>query len=129
VDPEVVLDITEPDVTAVRTDETLLAQVLRNLLHNALKFTLRGRVTMTATCEDDMLVIAVTDTGVGIPTELHERIFEEFYQVRQVDNTAGTGLGLPYARQLVTLLGGSMHLTSAPGVGSTFTVRLPVTTP
>jgi signal transduction histidine kinase len=69
----------------------------------------------------------VADTGAGIPDELHERIFEEFYQVpgsRPLSGT-GTGLGLPYARRLVTILGGALRVASSSGEGSTFTVRLP----
>ena len=71
---------------------------------------------------------AVADTGVGIPDAEQDRIFEEFYQVpgRSPTGATGTGLGLPYARRLVTLLGGGLTVDSGPGEGSTFTVRLPV---
>ena len=73
----------------------------------------------------DQWTLSVTDTGVGIPPELHERVFEEFYQVPGTTRGGGTGLGLPYARRLITLLGGTLELTSEPGRGSTFTVVLP----
>ncbi|SCL63986.1 sensor histidine kinase [Micromonospora chersina] len=125
--PEVELVVEEPPVPAtVRSDEVLLAQVLRNLLHNGLKFTERGEVRLRAERRGDVWSLAVTDTGAGIPPELHERIFEEFYQVPGTTRVGGTGLGLPYARRLVTLLGGTLELTSEPGAGSTFTVVLPM---
>ena len=125
--PEVELVVEEPPPPAtVRSDEVLLAQVLRNLLHNGLKFTERGEVRLRAQRRDDHWSLSVSDTGVGIPPELHERIFEEFYQVPGATRVGGTGLGLPYARRLVMLLGGTLELSSEPGRGSTFTVTLPV---
>jgi signal transduction histidine kinase len=125
--PEVELVVEEPPAPAVlRTDEVLLGQVLRNLLHNGLKFTERGEVRLRARLRDDWWTFTVSDTGLGIPPEQHERIFEEFYQVPGTTRTGGTGLGLPYARRLVTLLGGTLELTSEPGRGSTFSVFLPV---
>lgn len=125
--PAVELVVEEPPAPAtVRSDEVLLAQVLRNLLHNGLKFTERGEVRLRAERRGDVWSLSVSDTGAGIPPELHERIFEEFYQVPGTTRVGGTGLGLPYARRLVTLLGGTLELTSEPGRGSTFTVVLPV---
>ncbi|MFU8872244.1 sensor histidine kinase [Micromonospora sp. SL4-19] len=125
--PEVELVVEEPAAHAtVRSDEVLLAQVLRNLLHNGLKFTERGEVRLRAERRNDSWWLAVSDTGVGIPPELHERVFEEFYQVPGAVRVGGTGLGLPYARRLVKLLGGTLELSSEPGRGSTFTVILPV---
>ncbi|MFC0507487.1 sensor histidine kinase [Micromonospora costi] len=124
--PEVQLVVEEPPSPAtLRTDEVLLGQVLRNLLHNGLKFTERGEVRLRARRQDDTWLLTVTDTGPGIAPELHERIFEEFYQVPGATRVGGTGLGLPYARRLTSLLGGSLHLHSEPGRGSTFTVTLP----
>jgi signal transduction histidine kinase len=125
---DVELVVVDPSLPAtIRSDEVLLAQVLRNLLHNGLKFTAAGSVRMSASRDGDDWLIQVTDTGVGIAEELHDRIFEEFYQVpgRSLTGVTGTGLGLPYARRLVTLLGGALSVTSEPGAGSTFTVRLP----
>ena len=121
----VVVDPVPP--AEIRSDEVLLAQVLRNLLHNGLKFTPAGEVRMTAARDGADWLIQVSDTGVGIPAELHDRIFEEFFQVpgRSPTGAKGTGLGLPYARRLVTLLGGALTVASEPGAGSTFTVRLP----
>ncbi|MFI7022836.1 ATP-binding protein [Micromonospora sp. NPDC049900] len=123
---DVTLVVEEPPAPAtVRTDEVLLAQVLRNLLHNGLKFTSEGEVRLRAERHDDGWRLSVSDTGPGIPAELHERVFEEFYQAPGPTRTGGTGLGLPYARRLVTLLGGTLDLASEPGRGSTFTVSLP----
>jgi signal transduction histidine kinase len=125
--PEVDFVVDEPAVPRLRTDEVMLAQVLRNLLTNALKFTAAGHVTLSVREVADDVEFTVADTGPGIPAELHERIFEEFYQVP--GSTAlsgkGTGLGLPYARRLVGILGGALRVTSTPGAGSVFTVRLP----
>jgi signal transduction histidine kinase len=124
---EVELVVADPDPPTLRSDEVLLAQVLRNLLTNALKFTERGEVRLTARRAGEQVEFEVADTGAGIPAELQERIFEEFYQVPSTrPQGTGTGLGLPYARRLVTILGGSLRLVSAPGKGSVFTVTLPV---
>ncbi|MEV6843786.1 sensor histidine kinase [Actinoplanes sp. NPDC051411] len=126
--PEVELIIEEPAVTTLRSDEVLLAQILRNLLTNALKFTAAGSVRLSARAVGDDVEFVVADTGTGISSELHERIFEEFYQVpgSQALNGRGTGLGLPYARRLAGLLGGALRVESTVGEGSTFTVRLPL---
>jgi signal transduction histidine kinase len=125
--PEVAFVVEEPSVPTVRTDEVLLTRVLRNLLTNAIKFTAAGEIRLAVRRVAEDVEFTVADTGTGIPAELHERIFEEFYQVpgRPALSGKGTGLGLPYARRLVGILGGGMRVESAPGEGSTFTVRLP----
>ncbi len=110
-------------------DETMLTTILRNLLSNALKFTEYGEVRLTAVVDHAMaeVVFTVTDTGVGIPPEHLERVFEEFFQVPgslQL-KTKGTGLGLPYARRLTEALGGTLELASTPGEGTTATLRVP----
>ena len=125
--PEVDFGIDEPAVPAMYSDEVLLVRVLRNLLTNALKFTAAGHVRLSVRRVDQDVEFVVEDTGTGIPAEMHERIFEEFFQVpgsRPISGK-GTGLGLPYARRLATILGGALRVTSTPGEGSTFTVRLP----
>jgi signal transduction histidine kinase len=122
--PEVEFVVDEPAVPRLRSDEVLLAQVLRNLLHNGLKYTERGEVRLRAEAREGRWRLSVADTGVGIAPERHERIFEEFYQVPASSRPGGTGLGLPYARRLAHLLGGTLELVSEPGRGSTFTVRL-----
>lgn len=114
---------------ALWTDEVMLTRILRNLLSNGLKFTRGGEVRLDVSAQDgDWLLFTVRDTGVGIPEDQQALIFEEFYQVpgpHQRDRP-GTGLGLPYARRLAGLLGGALTLTSAPGEGTTVTLRLPV---
>jgi CheY-like chemotaxis protein len=110
----------------------MLTRILRNLLSNALKFTEHGTVRLDVDVAgagaDEQVVFTVSDTGVGIPEEEQQQIFEEFYQVRgpHQRGLSGTGLGLPYARRLTELLGGTLTLASAPGTGTEVTVRLPV---
>jgi signal transduction histidine kinase len=124
--PQVRLEVDDPpEGSTIESDEALLSQVLRNLLHNAVKFTERGSVLMRAEKHDRQWVFAVEDTGIGIPRDAHERIFEEFYQVPSRLRAGGTGLGLPYARKVVILLGGALTVRSEPGQGSVFTVSLP----
>ncbi len=109
-------------------DERRLAQVVMNLVGNAIKFTDRGSVEIIARCEGDRFCIAVRDTGPGIAEADQQRIFEEF---QQVDNSntrqkGGTGLGLAISRRIVALHGGTISVESAPGAGSTFTINIPV---
>lgn len=127
--PGVRLEVAEPDPVDLICDEVLLTQILRNLLTNALKFTAAGTVSMGALVLDGRLHIAVADTGVGIPFAEQRRVFEEFHQVRGAHQAGGTGLGLPYARRLATLLGGGLSMVSEPGEGSTFTLDLPLRPP
>jgi len=106
--------------------------VLRNLLSNALKFTERGEVRLTAGADDEGQVrFAVSDTGIGIPPDQVDRVFEEFHQVRNKlqGRWTGTGLGLPYARRLAEILGGELTLASELGHGTTVTLRLPARDP
>lgn len=116
-----------PDV-ALETDLGKLNQILRNLIANALKFTRRGTVRVTTTVPaDDQLVIAVRDTGPGIAPADHVRVFEEFVQLDvSRGNVRGTGLGLPVARKLAALLGGTLELASEVGKGATFTLTIPM---
>ncbi|GGR72975.1 sensor histidine kinase [Streptomyces rubiginosohelvolus] len=111
------------------TDEALLTRILRNLLSNALKFTERGEVRLDVRVEPPRMFFTVTDTGVGIPEAELSRVFEEFYQVRGPLQRVhrGTGLGLPYARTLTELLGGTLRLSSTPGAGTRAEVELPFT--
>ncbi|MFC4063927.1 sensor histidine kinase [Actinoplanes subglobosus] len=127
--PEVDFIVEEPGVPTLRSDEVLLAQVLRNLLTNAIKFTESGSVRLSVHQTDGDAEFVVSDTGYGIPPELQERVFEEFYQVpgSKPVSGKGTGLGLPYARRLAGILGGALRVDSTPGEGSTFTLRLPLT--
>jgi PAS domain S-box-containing protein len=118
----------EPDLPTLFTDQDKVRQILINLLSNALKFTEEGTVTVTAQRLGEMLLLAVADTGIGIPEEASDSIFEAFQQLD--DSTTrkygGTGLGLSISRHLARLLGGDITVESTVGVGSTFTVTLPV---
>jgi len=112
------------------TDEAKLSQILRNFISNALKFTDAGEVRVTATLlpGEDAVRVSVRDTGVGIPDASQELVFEEFTQIenRLQKRVKGTGLGLPLCRKLAGLLGGRVELQSTLGVGSTFSVVLPM---
>jgi len=117
------------DVDTLTGDERKVKQILFNLLSNAVKFTPDGgKVGITATRVDAMVQVAVWDTGVGIPADDQQRIFEAFQQVGQglAGKTEGTGLGLPLAKKFVELHGGTIWVESTPGHGSTFTFTLPV---
>lgn len=123
-----------PDLPVMFQDQSKIQQVLINLLSNAIKFTPEGgRITVAASrSADDRLVLSVTDTGVGIPEEDHEIIFEKFRQSAQTVGDrnltreySGTGLGLSIVKELCKLLGGEISFISELGRGSTFTVRVP----
>jgi signal transduction histidine kinase len=114
---------------AFDSDEGKIAQILRNFISNALKFTEQGAVTVSA-CHDpdtDTITFAVADTGIGISPENLQLIFEEFSQIEHPlqRRSKGTGLGLPLCRKLAELLGGRVDVVSQPGVGSTFSLVLP----
>jgi signal transduction histidine kinase/CheY-like chemotaxis protein len=118
----VVSSVGAPDT--ILTDELALTGILRNLLSNAIKYTDRGEVRLTVRADAAVIELRVTDTGTGIPADQLERVFEEFYQVPGI-RRGGTGLGLPYARRLAGLLGGSLALSSEAGRGTTAVLRLP----
>jgi signal transduction histidine kinase/ActR/RegA family two-component response regulator len=115
------------DVGMVEADELRFKQVVLNLLSNAVKFTPDGgSVSVRAYREGSALVVTVTDTGIGVPPEDQERIFESFQQGRRgAPKEEGTGLGLTLSRRIVGLFGGRMWLESTPGVGSTFGFSIP----
>jgi signal transduction histidine kinase len=110
------------------TDPDKVQQVIMNLLSNAVKFTAEGTIRIIARHHDGVMTIAVTDTGIGISAEAIEHIFEEFLQVDSSTTRqyGGTGLGLSISRRLAQLLGGDITVQSTVGVGSTFTVTLPL---
>jgi len=118
----------DADLPPLTTDEDKLKQILINLLSNAVKFTEAGTVTVAAGLRNGHIAISVTDTGIGIPHDALELIFEEF---RQVDSSTtrkygGTGLGLSISRHFARLLGGDITVTSTIGSGSIFTVAVPL---
>ena len=119
----------EPNVPpTLHTDRQRLEQVLKNLLSNAVKFTERGEVHLhVGALESGWIQFSVTDSGIGIAPDQHERIFEAFHQADGTANRrfGGTGLGLSISRDLTNLLGGSLVVSSTPGEGSTFTLSMP----
>jgi signal transduction histidine kinase len=127
---DVALIFEEPEgVPAIFGDDRKLAQILRNFISNALKFTERGEVRVSARVLDEANVIfSVNDTGIGIPKESHHLIFEDFSQVQSPiqKGLRGTGLGLSLGKRLAGLLAGRVEMQSEPGVGSTFSVILPL---
>jgi signal transduction histidine kinase/CheY-like chemotaxis protein len=118
-----------PDLQVLHSDEAKISQILRNFVSNALKFTEAGEVHIRARREGGEAVFSVSDTGIGIAAEDQERIFQEFAQIESPlqRRVKGTGLGLALSRKLAELLGGRLHVESAPGRGSTFSLVLPAT--
>lgn len=123
------IDISPECPAVIETDLQRIEQILKNLLSNAFKFTEKGKVTLSMSrTGDGQVAFGVTDTGIGIAPEQQKRIFEAFHQA---DGTisrkfGGTGLGLSISRELVRLLGGTIHIRSQEGKGSTLTVTLPL---
>jgi signal transduction histidine kinase/CheY-like chemotaxis protein len=120
----------EPNLAAGRADVTKVRQALFNLLSNAAKFTENGTITLAARRDSgetgERLIFSVSDTGIGIPPEKLETIFEEFAQAEDhtTRNYGGTGLGLSISRRFAQMMGGDISLESAVGEGSTFTLSL-----
>ena len=117
-----------PDIPVLNTDREKLRQIILNLLDNAVKFTERGEIRISASRQNGSLKLVVSDTGIGIEKEDLNRVFEEF---RRGDSSSakkyrGTGLGLAIVKKFVHLLGGEIAVVSEAGKGSTFTVILPL---
>jgi signal transduction histidine kinase len=113
----------------VSWDADRINEVLGNLLSNAFKFTERdGSVTLAVEQLDGHLQVEVRDSGAGIPNEQLPHIFQKFYQAsnQQASSEGGTGLGLAIAKEIVEAHGGTIGCESTPGVGTTFTIVLPV---
>ncbi len=112
---------------AARADAAKVQQIVLNLLANAIKFTpLGGSITLECDSDREAVAIRVIDSGIGIPADQLDAVFQPFVQIRSTDSlTFGTGLGLPISRRLAGAMGGSLTGTSELGKGSTFTLRLP----
>ena len=127
--PHVSLEVSQPEIVPMMSsDARTVTKTLKALIDNAFKFTRQGQVCITLSIAGDRVKYAVRDTGVGIAPEMHEIIFDEF---RQVDGSRtrafnGSGLGLALARRLARLVHGDITVASTPGVGSTFTLELPL---
>jgi signal transduction histidine kinase len=133
VNPEVSLLFEEPQgALPLFTDDKMLSQILRNFISNALKFTPKGEVRVSAQKNgEESITFAVADSGIGIAAEYHHAMFHDFAQVDSPiqKRLRGTGLGLSLSKRLAQLLGGSVALTSELGVGSTFSVTVPLRLP
>jgi signal transduction histidine kinase/CheY-like chemotaxis protein len=121
----------EPEgIPPIQSDESKLSQILRNFISNALKYTERGEVRVSArlTLGRDEVEFTVADTGIGIPEKDISRIFDEFVQIENPlqRRVKGTGLGLPLSKRLAELLGGRIGVDSTLGLGSTFSLTVPL---
>jgi PAS domain S-box-containing protein len=125
----VALDVSVPGASPVaRVDESKLEQIILNLVSNAVKFTPEGgAVRISAATDEDRVTIRVSDTGIGIPADKLEAVFEPFVQVGRslTSPREGTGLGLAISRDLARAMGGELTASSSPGEGSEFTLSLP----
>jgi len=118
----------EANIPPLYTDQHKLKQILLNLLSNAAKFTPDGNISVHVSCSNDSLVLSVIDTGIGIPHDALERIFEAFQQAdtSTTREYGGTGLGLTISHRLANLLGGNLIASSKQGEGSKFTLTIPM---
>ncbi|MEM7016723.1 MAG: ATP-binding protein, partial [Pseudomonadota bacterium] len=120
------------EIRHIRTDSTRLRQILFNLLSNASKFTKHGEITLHVYVQEEdaqnFMYFSITDTGIGMTATQLERLFEEFSQAESsiAGEYGGTGLGLAISRHFSRLMGGDIEVSSEHGVGSTFTLKLPI---
>jgi signal transduction histidine kinase len=119
---------TNGEIPHLFTDQDKVKQILINLLSNAVKFTEQGEVNVDVKGANGRVSIAVSDTGIGIPDEQLSEVFEEFTQLdsSSTKRYGGTGLGLSITRHLANLIGGKISVRSEQGVGSTFSVDIPI---
>ena len=115
------------DLPLVLIDAGRIHQVVTNIVHNAIKFTLPGgHIHITAHADDEFVTLSVQDTGIGISTHDRPRIFERFFKTDRSRAVGGTGLGLAIAKHLVQAHGGTIWVESVEGKGSTFSFTLPI---
>ena len=119
---------TSPFDLWIKSDETKIRQIVTNLVSNALKFTFKGSVNIGYENKEDFLEFYVQDSGIGIPDEFHDSVFERFRQVEAslTKKAGGTGLGLSICKALIGILGGNIWLTSVPDLGTTFYFTIPI---
>ncbi|MCL0093482.1 cell wall metabolism sensor histidine kinase WalK [Dehalococcoidia bacterium] len=121
-----ILRQSDPALPVIPAEEERIEQVLTNLLHNAIKFTpASGKIIISAKSEDDGVLVAVEDTGAGIPAEDLPHVFERFYKADKARSSEGTGLGLAIAKHIIQAHEGNIWARSEEGRGSTFSFRLP----
>jgi signal transduction histidine kinase len=121
-------DLVSKDIPLIYLDSNKISYVMNNLITNALKFTDRGgEIKISAKVENQLLKVSVKDTGIGIPKEYHELIFEKFTQVEsESKNQGGTGLGLAITKEFIKKHNGDIWVESEPGEGSNFIFTLPL---
>ncbi len=126
--PVQLINAISPDLAPAQADENRLQQILHNLLGNAIKFTEKGKIEISAKVVNQRLEVMISDTGIGIEEDKFSRIFESFEQAEgsTARNYGGTGLGLAVTKQLVQLHGGEIWLKSTLGQGSRFFFTLPI---
>jgi len=117
------MDVPE-DLPVIRGDRDRLTRAFANILINAIKFTSEGRISVAAQVRDGELLTSVSDTGIGIPENAIDKIFDRFYKVDTA--SSGTGLGLPMAKEIIEMHGGRIWAESKEGRGSTFSFTIPV---
>jgi len=123
-----ILRQSDPSLPVIPVEEGRIQQVVIDLLHNAIKFTPPGgKIIISAKSEDDGVLVAVEDTGVGIPAEDLPHVFERFYKADKARSSEGTGLGLAIAKHIIQAHDGEIWARSEEGRGSTFSFRLPAT--
>lgn len=124
------LNVQMEDERKITADEGLMELVWTNLLSNAFKFTEEGgRVSITEKAENGLVLVSVSDTGCGMTEETKRHIFDKFYQGDTSHSTEGTGLGLSLVHRILELSGCEIEVESSPGIGSVFTVKIPITAP
>jgi signal transduction histidine kinase/ActR/RegA family two-component response regulator len=121
------LELNDAVPVTVYSDKVLLERLLRNLLDNAVKYTMAGKIQIDLDHVDEQCVVKIIDTGIGVEADRQERIFEEFYQVgnQERDRNQGLGLGLSIVSRIAGILGIEINFQSTPGVGSSFELALP----
>src|SRR5262249_62360748 len=117
----------EGNIPPLRTDEGKVSQILRNFISNAIKFTPQGEVRISARMVGEAVLFSVQDTGIGIASQHHQTIFQEFTQIENPlqHKSKGTGLGLPLSKRLAELLGGEVKIESELGMGARFSLVVP----
>ena len=120
----------EPELPYILGDDGQLTRVITNLVSNALRYTIQGRVVVCTHIDEKDVCLEVQDTGIGIDPDDRPHLFERFYRGKQVRQTKihGTGLGLAIVKEIVELHNGSIDLESELEKGSTFTIRFPIET-
>ena len=126
---DITFDVDLDERVSIQADESLMELVWTNMLSNAFKFTGKGgAVVLRQRTEEDAVVVEISDSGCGMTEATQQRIFDKFYQGDTSHSTEGNGLGLALVQRILLLMNCTVSVRSAPGEGSTFTVRIPYET-